>query len=124
MAVIPPAHSTPARTKRAPWFRSSAISGDNRAATHPINALLNYAFAVAEARIETHAIAKGLDVSLGCLHDGPRGLVYDLVELDRTRTTKAIIDYSVRKRWKRSDFNVNIAGEVRLTTSVPAKWHR
>jgi len=90
--------------------RASAISGTNRTATHPMNAMLNYAVAVAESRIETFVLGRGLDPSLGFLHEGPRGFVFDAIELDRFRIATAVLKFAKGKRWRRSHFAVNLAG--------------
>lgn len=98
--------------------RTSALSTENQHATHPMNALLNFGFAVAAARIESAAMAKGLDLTCGSLHETTRALVHDLLELDRARVTRAVLDYARGRRWKRADIKVDIRGEVRLSPGI------
>ena len=67
--------------------RVSSISGVNSSSTHPVNAVLNYSYAILAAKYELAAAAKGLDNCIGALHgneDGKgarRALVFDLMEL-------------------------------------------
>ncbi len=100
--------------------RVSAISGVNSSATHPVNAMLNYAYAIIEARYEIAACARGLDISHACLHDGEhrRALVFDLVEFDRIPVTDKVLSMVRRKTWKRNDFRVDLKGCVRLTPPI------
>ncbi|MDQ3700136.1 MAG: CRISPR-associated endonuclease Cas1 [Chloroflexota bacterium] len=69
-------------------LRQSLMSGTNRHATHPVNAILNYAYAVLEGQVRTAAAAAGLDPTVGYLHSchpGRAALVYDLMEPLRPR---------------------------------------
>lgn len=43
--------------------RASALSHENNRATHPVNAMLNYAYSIAACKLEIAAMAKGLDVT-------------------------------------------------------------
>lgn len=52
-------------------IRSSMANGakpQNRAASHPINAMLNYAYAVKLAQMQIQAIADGYDPTIGIMH--------------------------------------------------------
>jgi CRISPR-associated protein Cas1 len=44
------------------------ISGRNRHATDPVNAMMNYAYAVLESQVLTATVAAGLDPTIGYLH--------------------------------------------------------
>jgi CRISPR-associated protein Cas1 len=48
--------------------RASALTGVNRRATHPVNALLNYADGVLEGAVRIAVAAAGLDPTLGVFH--------------------------------------------------------
>jgi CRISPR-associated protein Cas1 len=55
----------------------------NRNATHPINAMLNYAYAVLESNVRMQVVGAGLDPTIGYFHGKYRNkhaLVYDLME--------------------------------------------
>ena len=75
-------------------------------ASDPINALLNYGYAILESTVKKDINAIGLDVSIGYLHEiapSKHPLVYDLQELFRY-----VVDYSViellETKLKISDF--------------------
>jgi CRISPR-associated protein Cas1 len=75
-------------------------------ASDPINALLNYGYAILESMVRKDVNTIGLDVSIGYLHEiapSKHPLVYDLQELFRY-----VVDYSViellETKLKKSDF--------------------
>jgi CRISP-associated protein Cas1 len=49
------------------------VSGRNRYATHPVNAMLNYAYAVLESQMRIAAASQGLDPAIGYLHTNRSG---------------------------------------------------
>ena len=56
----------------------------NRSAAHPVNAILNYAYAALESEIRIKAISDGYDPTIGIMHEGSDGsskFIFDLVEL-------------------------------------------
>jgi len=85
-------------------------------ASDPINALLNYGYAILESMIRKDINTIGLDVSIGYLYEighSKHPLVYDLQELFRY-----VIDYSVIKlletKIKKSDFITTENYHIRL----------
>ena len=55
----------------------------NRNASHPVNAMLNYAYAVLESRVRLEIVAHGYDPMIGYLHSYDKdraALVFDLME--------------------------------------------
>jgi CRISP-associated protein Cas1 len=57
------------------------LSG-NRNAAHPVNALLNYAYAVLESEIRIKTISEGYDPTIGIMQEGSDGssrFIYDLM---------------------------------------------
>jgi CRISP-associated protein Cas1 len=57
--------------------------GKNRDASHPLNAMLNYAYAILESDVRLQTLANGLDPQRGFLHSGFRdspAFVLDLME--------------------------------------------
>src|SRR5262249_24377872 len=76
--------------------RESFISGTNRRATDPVNAMLNYAYAVLESQVLTATVAAGLDPTIGYLHScrpGRLALVYDLMEPLRPQIDRQILSF-------------------------------
>jgi CRISPR-associated protein Cas1 len=85
-------------------------------ASDPVNALLNYGYAILESMVRKDINAIGLDVSIGYLHEiapSKHPLVYDLQELFRY-----VVDYSViellEMKLKRSDFITTENYHIRL----------
>jgi len=88
----------------------------NMNASDPINALLNYGYAILESMVRKDINTIGLDVSIGYLHEiapSKHPLVYDLQELFRY-----IVDYSVievlESGLKKSDFITTENYHIRL----------
>lgn len=89
--------------------RTSTFSGEQRYATCPFQAALNYLYGVAEHLLLRGIYAAGLDPACGFLHfdkDGRLSLVYDLIEPHR-----AEIDWKVYKFFTRTELR---AGDVML----------
>jgi CRISPR/Cas system-associated endonuclease Cas1 len=42
----------------------------NRNASHPVNAILNYAYTVLQGEIQIEAVAEGYDPTIGIMHEG------------------------------------------------------
>ena len=88
----------------------------NMNASDPVNALLNYGYALLESMVRKDINAIGLDASIGYLHEiapSKHPLVYDLQELFRY-----VIDYSViellEMKLKKSDFITTENYHIRL----------
>ncbi|GGM77181.1 CRISPR-associated protein Cas1 [Thermogymnomonas acidicola] len=88
----------------------------NMNASDPVNALLNYGYAILESMVRKDINTIGLDVSIGYLHEiapSKHPLVYDLQELFRY-----VVDYSViellETKLKRSDFITTENYHIRL----------
>jgi CRISP-associated protein Cas1 len=45
----------------------------NRNASHPVNAIFNYAYTVMQSEIQINAIAEGYDPTIGIMHEGREG---------------------------------------------------
>ncbi len=103
--------------------RASGINTpSNKNATHPINAILNYGYAVAAGMIKKKAMMIGLDVACGSLHadnDRRDSLTYDLLELLRADVDKILLHGFARKqKFRRTDFSVNEKGVVSLEVNL------
>jgi CRISPR/Cas system-associated endonuclease Cas1 len=64
---------------------------------HPVNAILNYAYAVLESQVLRIAtVSQGLDLTIGYLHTcrpGRVALVYDLMEPLRPQVDRSVLDF-------------------------------
>ena len=68
----------------------------NRHARHPVNAMLNYGYAVLESQVRIAIAEVGLDPSIGYLHvcqPGRQALVYDLMEPYRPEVDREVLAF-------------------------------
>ena len=100
--------------------RKSVLSGSQRLASNPINAILNFLYAVLESEARLAASALGLDPALGVLHsDTPArdSLACDLMEPIRPEIDAWVIDFITRQPLKRSWLHEQPDGTCRLMAS-------
>lgn len=98
-------------------LRQSFVSGTNRHATHPVNAMLNYAYGVLESQVRIATVAVGLDPTIGYLHarrPGRVALVYDLMEPLRPQVDRLILDFLQGRTFDPQDFVLTERGVCRL----------
>ncbi len=98
-------------------LRQSFISGTNRHATHPVNAMLNYAYGILESQVRIAAVAVGLDPTIGYLHacrPGRVALVYDLMEPLRPQVDRLVLDFVQGRTFDARDFILTERGVCRL----------
>ena len=94
-----------------------------RDATHPVNALLNYSYAVVGCQLKRAITASGLDPCYGFMHSNPNyrdNLVWDLIEPLRCEIDTDVISWAAKKTWRRSDFTVSINGICALPDELAA----
>lgn len=93
------------------------LSNRNRNASHPVNAMLNYAYGVLRNIVHRHVVAAGLDPSVGYLHGnyGDReALVFDLMEPLRPIADRAVLEFATEHVFEPADFSLNKHGVCRL----------
>ena len=104
--------------------RSSTATGvkpENRNASHPVNAMLNYAYAVKLAQMQIQAIADGYDPTLGIMHNGKRSnpaLILDFIEPERPRVDAAILAFIAERSFAAADFIIRRNGVCRLSPQL------
>jgi CRISPR-associated endonuclease Cas1 len=104
--------------------RSSLATGvkpENRNASHPVNAMLNYAYAVKLAHLQIQAIADGYDPTIGIMHNGKRGnpaLILDFIEPERPRVDAAILQFVRGRKFAAADFVIRRDGVCRLSPQL------
>jgi CRISPR-associated protein Cas1 len=89
----------------------------NEYSVHPVNSILNYAYAVLESQIRGQILAAGLDPSIGYMHSMKQGnsaLVFDLMEPARPIMDLKILEFVLGKTFQPDDFILNKNGMVRL----------
>jgi CRISPR-associated endonuclease Cas1 len=100
--------------------RKSPLSGSQRLAVNPANAMLNYLYAVLESETRLALAALGLDPGLGFWHvDTPArdSLACDLMEPVRPQVDAFLLDWITREPLKRAWFFEQRDGNCRLMGS-------
>ena len=110
------------------FARSSLLSEKwptNKRATHPINAMLNYAYTALESSARIQVIADGYDPSIGIMHDrwqpDRHSFVFDLMEPQRPVVDRGILRLIQNHTFSGADFMLQKDGVVRLNPEVARK---
>jgi CRISP-associated protein Cas1 len=93
----------------------------NRNAAHPVNAILNYAYAALESEIRIKAISEGFDPTIGIMHEGSDGsskFIFDLMEPERPRIDRAVLDFVKTTVFDPADFVIRSDGVCRLNPEM------
>jgi CRISP-associated protein Cas1 len=93
----------------------------NRNAAHPVNAILNYAYAALESEIRIKAISDGYDPTIGIMHEGSDGsskFVFDLMEPERPKIDRVVLDFAKGTVFDPADFTIRSDGVVRLNPEM------
>jgi CRISPR-associated endonuclease Cas1 len=98
-----------------------AAKEKNSGATHPLNAMFNYAYAVLQGQLQIQAVADGFDPTLGIMHQGRRGapaLIFDLMEPRRPKVDAAVLGFALSETLSGADFVIRSDGVVRLAPQL------
>jgi CRISP-associated protein Cas1 len=93
----------------------------NRNAAHPVNAILNYAYAALESEIRIKAISEGYDPTIGIMHEGSDGsskFIFDLMEPERPKVDRAVLDFVKDHVFDPADFVIRTDGVCRLNPEM------
>ena len=93
----------------------------NRNATHPVNAILNYAYTVASAQLQIQAMAEGYDPSIGLLHEtlpGRSAFILDMIEPVRPVIDAKILFMLKYHTLDPTDFIIRKDGVCRLSPQL------
>ncbi len=104
--------------------RISPLSGSPRLAVNPLNAMLNYLYAVLESEARLAVAALGLDPGLGVMHADSRtrdSLACDLMEPVRPQVDAYLLDWISREPLRREWFFEQRDGNCRLMGSFAAR---
>jgi CRISPR-associated protein Cas1 len=95
--------------------------GRNRHASHPVNAILNYAYAILESRVRIQIIADGLDPTIGYLHTSTperQALVLDLMEPQRPLIDRKVLEFVQVHAVHPADFTIRSVGVCRISPEM------
>jgi CRISPR-associated protein Cas1 len=112
---IPPAWKLP-YSARGRYGR-----GSPRNAIHPVNAMLNVAFAVTVGRLAAFLTAQGLCASIGFLHADTANrysLAYDVIEPIRPSIERRVFDFIRDNQFAANDFIMMNDGTIKLTQNL------
>jgi CRISPR-associated endonuclease Cas1 len=101
--------------------RKSPLTGSQRLAANPANAMLNFLYAILESETRLAVATLGLDPGLGFWHvDAPArdSLACDLMEPARPNVDGFFLNWVTREPLKRSWFSEQSDGNCRLTSSL------
>jgi hypothetical protein len=101
--------------------RKSPLSGSQRLAANPANAILNYLYAVLESETRLAVSALGLDPGLGFWHVDTAArdsLACDLMEAVRPQVDAFLLDWITREPLKRAWFFEQRDGTCRLMSTL------
>lgn len=101
--------------------RRSLLTESPRAATTPVNALLNYLFALLEAQAHVALRTYGLDPGIGVFHlDAPSraSFALDVMEAARVDVDTFVLDLLDGHRFRRKDFTEMPNGICRLAPAL------
>jgi CRISPR-associated endonuclease Cas1 len=104
--------------------RVSPLTGSPRLATNPLNAMLNYLYAILESEARLAAAALGLDPGIGVMHvDSPArdSLACDLMEPVRPQVDAYVLDWISREPIRREWFFEQRDGNCRLMATFAAR---
>lgn len=114
------------KTIPAHWLtfgtRSSSVSGVSRNASNPINALLNYVYAILETEVRLAALTMGLDPGMGVLHAdlaNRDSFIQDVMEPLRPVVDGYVLTLLEKRAFSAKEFFETRQGVVRLMPPLP-----
>jgi len=102
------------------WLRIGTRIGcnnSNQFALHPVNAILNYVYAVLENQVRGQILAMGIDPTISYMHSSGNNrpaLVFDLMEPARPVMDQKILEFVIKHTFSPDDFILNKNGICRL----------
>jgi len=95
----------------------------NNNASHPLNAILNYAYAMLESQVRIQTVAVGYDPTIGFLHSGRVGrgrldFVLDLMEPLRPIADRKVLEFVQAQTFHPADFTIRSDGVCTLNPEM------
>ena len=96
----------------------------NRNARHPVNAMLNYGYAILQAQVKMNIISEGLDPTIGLSHSV--GKYREALVLDRMEPLRPVVDREILRlvlntTMSSGDFTVTNEGFCRLNPQLASR---
>ena len=104
--------------------RRSTMRKSNGGARHPVNAMLNYAYAILHSHIKIQIISEGLDPRIGLAHATEKyrdALVLDYMEPLRPVVDREILRLVLDNTMNPGDFTITNEGFCRLNSQLARK---
>jgi len=101
--------------------RSMAWQRESNNARHPINAMLNYGYAMLISMVQIELASAGFDPSIGFAHrrEGNQiPLVYDLMEPLRPVVDRKVLEFALAQTFSPGDFTITSKGGCRLNPDL------
>lgn len=104
--------------------RSSILTGIKHKkwkASHPLNAMLNYGYAVKAAQLQVQALSGGYDPAIGIMHHARKdfpAFAYDMIEPERPKVDAAILAFVGKRSFAAADFIIRKDGVCRLSPQL------
>lgn len=93
----------------------------NQNAAHPVNAMLNYAYAILESQTRIQCVAEGYDPTLGIMHEGREGssaFVFDMMEPERPKVDRSVLEFVKSHKFHAADFVILSDGVCRQNPAI------
>ncbi len=101
---------------------STGATPRNRNATHPVNAMLNYAYGLLESQVRISVVAEGYDPSVGIMHDrihpDRHSFVFDKMEPLRPVADRFVLKLVEEETFSGADFQLQSNGVVRVNPDL------
>lgn len=100
---------------------ANGIKAYNYSASHPLNAMLNYGYAVKLAQLQLQAIGDGYDPTIGVMHHARRGkpaFALDLIEPERPCVDSTVLSLIQSNGLHAADFVLRADGVCRLSPQL------
>jgi CRISPR-associated protein Cas1 len=97
----------------------------NRNAAHPVNAILNYAYATLESETRIKVISDGYDPTIGIMHEGSKGsskFIFDLMEPERPKVDRKVLAFVSGHVFDQADFVIRTDGVCRLNPEMARRF--
>ena len=88
---------------------------------HPMNAMLNYAYAALEREIRIKLVSDGFDPTRGIMHEtreGSTAFVFDMMEPEWPRVDRAVAGFLKANPLHPADFTIRADGVCRLNPEM------